>query len=336
MDKNMDALISVIIPVYNAEKYVEATVESVLSQNHDNFEVILVDDGSTDNSAVICDSLSAKYDRIRVIHKANGGVSSARNAGIEAASGKYITFIDADDKAGENMLSDLIEEAERHNADKVFCGIEEILDTGERMARIADLPPRKLMGRPEIISLMLRAGCSGDSFMNSVCGGLFKAELIRRYNMRFADRPMGEDWMFNMQYCEIAASAVYIDRPYYKYLRNSASAVSRYHPGQFELWLENRAFRRHFVEKYGFTTDSKAIDARWITKVLFYAMQTINNDNAYKEKLRAILGNSEFSAALRNAAFVSPRYMAPVVWLMNKNLYGASLMLLRLYALRKR
>lgn len=329
-------LLSVIIPVYNAEKYLQATLDSVLNQDCDDFEVILVEDGSDDGSGTLCDSLASHSEKIKVIHKANGGVSSARNAGIEAASGKYITFIDADDKAGENMLSDLIEEAERHNADKVFCGFEEILDTGERMARIADLPPRKLMGRPEIISLMLRVGCSGDSFMNSVWGGLFKAELIHRYNLRFADRPMGEDWMFNMQYCEIAGSAVYIDRPYYKYLRNSASAVSRYHPGQFKLWLENRAFRRRFVDKYGFTTDSKAIDARWITKVLFYAMETINNDNAYKEKLRAILGNSEFSAALRNAAFVSPRYMAPVVWLMNKNLYGASLMLLRLYALRKR
>lgn len=329
-------LLSVIIPVYNAEKYLQATLDSVLNQDCDDFEVILVEDGSDDGSGTLCDSLASHSEKIKVIHKANGGVSSARNAGIEAASGKYITFIDADDKAGENMLSDLIEEAERHNADKVFCGFEEILDTGERMARIADLPPRKLMGRPEIISLMLRVGCSGDSFMNSVWGGLFKAELIRRYNLRFADRPMGEDWMFNMQYCEIAGSAVYIDRPYYKYLRNSVSAVSRYHPGQFGLWLENRTFRRRFVEKYGFATDSKAIDARWITKVLFYAMQTINNDNAYKEKLRAILGNSEFSVALRNAAFVSPRYMAPVVWLMNKNLYGASLMLLRLYALRKR
>lgn len=327
-------LLSVIIPVYNAEKYLQATLDSVLNQDCDDFEVILVEDGSDDGSGTLCDSLASHSEKIKVIHKANGGVSSARNAGIEAASGKYITFIDADDKAGENMLSDLIEEAERHNADKVFCGFEEILDTGERMTRIADLPPRKLMGRPEIISLMLRAGCSGDSFMNSVWGGLFKAELIRRYNLRFADRPMGEDWMFNMQYCEIAGSAVYIDRPYYKYLRNSASAVSRYHPGQFELWLENRAFRRRFVEKYGFATDSKAIDARWITKVLYYTLQVINKDSNPAKKLQTIFSNPEFRSALNNSAEIAPRYFVPVIWLVKKRFHIGAHLLLRIYRLR--
>jgi len=216
----MDAILSVIIPVYNAERFIEATVESVIAQNFDNFEVILVDDGSTDNSAAICDALAAKYDRIRTIHKVNGGVSSARNTGIDAALGDYITFIDADDKIGDNMFADIMKECISKNANKVFCGHDEVFQDGHHETHIANLPPRKLLNREDIIDKLLLTGCLGDSYMNSVCGGVFSVGVLRKYGLRFEDRPMGEDWLFNMKYCNVIGSAVYIDEPYYKYMRN--------------------------------------------------------------------------------------------------------------------
>lgn len=100
-------LISVIIPVYNAEKTLAKCIESVLRQDVTQFELILVDDGSKDSSGDICNRYAAKDSRVRVIHKENGGVSSARNRGLEVASGEWITFVDSDDSIGENFFHDV-------------------------------------------------------------------------------------------------------------------------------------------------------------------------------------------------------------------------------------
>ena len=108
MDKK---LISVIIPVYNVEKYLRRCVESVLNQTYVNLEIILVDDGSLDKSKSICDEFAQKYERVKVIHKKNGGLSSARNAGIELATGEYIGFVDSDDDVDPCMYEKMCEVA---------------------------------------------------------------------------------------------------------------------------------------------------------------------------------------------------------------------------------
>lgn len=327
-------MLSVIIPVYNAERYLQATVESVMAQEYNDFEAILVNDGSSDRSGELCESLAERYSRIKVIHKDNGGVGSARNAGIDAACGKYVTFIDADDKIGDNMFSDLLNECESKNVDKAFCGFDEILENGTHITRLSDLPSRKYMNREQIINTMLLAGCLGDSYMNSVCGGVYKTELLRKHGLRFRHRPMGEDWYFNMQYCDIIESAVYINEPYYQYLRNEDSATSRYHPQQFELWLENRELRRRISEKYNFETDVKAVDSRWITKVLFYSVQVINRDPDPMGKLKQMFGNAEFVRALSNATQINHRLIKPVAWLLKKHHFTTAVSLLRVYSTR--
>ena len=105
MDK---AKISVIVPVYNTEKFLNNCIESILNQTHKNLEVIIIDDGSTDNSPAICDEYAKKDSRVKVIHKENGGVSSARNAGLDIASGEYIGFIDGDDVIEPDMYHFLL------------------------------------------------------------------------------------------------------------------------------------------------------------------------------------------------------------------------------------
>ena len=105
----MDALISVIIPVYNVSQYLPRCIESVINQTYQNLEIILVDDGATDDSGVICDDYARKDPRIRVVHKENGGLSSARNAGIQIARGEYLTFIDSDDYVDRDYTEFLYE-----------------------------------------------------------------------------------------------------------------------------------------------------------------------------------------------------------------------------------
>lgn len=327
-------MLSVIIPVYNAIKYLPDTIESIITQNYRRFEIILVDDGSKDGSGRLCDTLAEKFQQIIVIHKTNGGVSSARNAGIDVARGKYLTFIDADDQIDKNMFSDLMLECESKNVDKVFCGFDEILEDGTHIIHTIDLPSRKLLNRNDVINTMLLSGCLGDSFMNSVWGGIYKTELIRKHNLRFKDRPMGEDWYFNMQYCDIIESALYIDKPYYKYLRNGDSAMSRYHSQQFELWLENRELRRRMSTKYNFEINLNETDSKWVTKVLFYAIQVIKHDLALNIKLKQIFGHKEFVKALRNTTSIKPHYFKPVVWLLKKEYFLIAVSILKLYSYR--
>lgn len=111
MENNI--IISIVIPVYNVEKYLDECLGSIIKNYHTNVEVILVDDGSTDKSGSLCDKYDKKYEFISVIHKKNGGLSSARNVGIEKAKGKYIWFVDSDDYISNDSISNILEEAKK-------------------------------------------------------------------------------------------------------------------------------------------------------------------------------------------------------------------------------
>ena len=120
--------ISVIVPVYNVEKYLRKCIESILNQTFREFELILVDDGSTDSSGKICDEYALKDSRIKVIHKENGGASSARNAGLDVAKGEYIGFVDSDDWIEMDMYGELYRLIKENNTDISVCGINNIKD----------------------------------------------------------------------------------------------------------------------------------------------------------------------------------------------------------------
>ena len=124
-------LISVIIPVYNAEKYLSKSVNSVLNQTYQRFIILLIDDGSTDQSPQMCDEYAAQYENIHVFHKLNGGASTARNVGLENAKGEYIFFLDSDDWLEPNAIETMIATAKRENADLVFCEAQAIDDEGK-------------------------------------------------------------------------------------------------------------------------------------------------------------------------------------------------------------
>ena len=124
-------LISIIIPVYKVEKYLEKCIESVLKQTYTNLQIILVDDGSPDNCGKICDEYAKKDSRIEVIHKANGGLSDARNVGISKAKGRYIGFVDSDDYIKEDMYEILLNLIKKYDADVSICNLYDVIDGNE-------------------------------------------------------------------------------------------------------------------------------------------------------------------------------------------------------------
>lgn len=212
--------ISIIVPVYNMEKYLCRCVDSILAQTYQNIQVILVDDGSTDQSAEICDSYGAKDPRVTVIHKENGGLSSARNAGIEAAHGEYIGFVDSDDYIAPEMYEMLIGamDAEGEISNVMCVRVDENGVTS---------PSSVLHTKDEIIpaldfakELMLHAGDA------SVCSKLFHRSIFQ--DLRFVEGKLNEDLLFIMEAMARTKQVRFIGHVGYYYFSRRGSISSGY------------------------------------------------------------------------------------------------------------
>ena len=202
--------ISVIIPVYNAEKWLSRCLNSLLKQSFKDFELILVNDGSTDGSGIICDSYSKADNRVRVIHKSNGGVSSARNLAIDSAKGEYITFCDADDEVLPGWLNDFIEGI--GDTDLCMQGFITVdLNGGNPKPRI----PRFYHWNDvtEFLEHIM-----GAALLGYVYTKLFKRSIIQKHNLRFDEGiRFREDDLFVVNYLAHAYSCVSIDKSNYIY-----------------------------------------------------------------------------------------------------------------------
>lgn len=120
---NTNPLVSIIVPVYKVERYIHRSIDSLLRQTYNNLEIILVDDGSPDNCPFICDKYAMQDNRIRVIHKSNGGLSDARNAALNVMTGQYVTFVDSDDYIADNMIEKFIETVKLYQCNMVVAGM---------------------------------------------------------------------------------------------------------------------------------------------------------------------------------------------------------------------
>ncbi len=167
--------ISIIIPVYNAEKYISRCVDSIISQTCNNWELILINDGSHDSSGAICDEYAARDHRIKAIHRPNGGASSARNAGIDAATGEYICFVDADDFVSPTMLADFLSAPE---SDIVISSIEILY--GEKSHTMIVKP---FSGNLDEFFRNVRN--LNPHLLGSPCNKLYKRDLINRWHIHF-------------------------------------------------------------------------------------------------------------------------------------------------------
>ena len=211
---------SVVIPVYNAEKYLESCLQSVLSQSSpSSFEVILVNDGSKDSSPEICDRYAAQYPGVTVIHQPNQGVSAARNAGVAAAKGQYILFLDSDDCWKQSMLQTLDTFLSR-KPDMIVVGYEQFWEDG---CGGIDLPPVEADGLSgtAYVDAHSRLGCMP---IVTCWSAAFRRELLEEFNLKFlAGISYGEDFYFHMSALKNARSVYSIQQPLYCYRENPQS-----------------------------------------------------------------------------------------------------------------
>ena len=189
----MSDLISVIVPIYNVEKYLDKCIECLVNQTHKNLEIILVDDGSPDNSPSICDKWAQKDNRIQVIHKKNGGVSSARNAGLDAALGDYIGFLDADDYVDADMYEVMLREILENHADAAGCGMVRESPNGYKEVWANDT-----MSVVDKIGVLKLVGEAVGILPVHTGNKLFSKKVVS--NVRFDARfKFAEDTLFNFQ-----------------------------------------------------------------------------------------------------------------------------------------
>ena len=180
--------VSIIVPVYNAEKYLGYTITSILKQTYQNIEIILVNDGSKDDSLIICQNYAAIDDRIKVLDIPNGGVSNARNCGIESSTGKYIQFVDSDDVIAENMTERLVETMCVYEADMVICGMRYMVLEGNRPVSSNDWLPQYL-GKECVLSREKFVGDFSRILLYTVllegpCNKLYKQEYFENYGTK--------------------------------------------------------------------------------------------------------------------------------------------------------
>lgn len=226
-------MISIIIPVYNVSQYLNECIQSVINQSYQNFECILIDDGSSDGSEIICDQWTQHDNRIRVIHQPNQGVSKARNKGIAEAQGEYIAFIDSDDWIDSNYLNTLLRPIEESNVDLVVCGLQqhysnETFKNYSYKTGIIHIERQDTKAFTDINKKFLLFGPVIK---------LYKRTIIQTHNIHFPpEYTYGEDLLFNYNYLEYVKAIYIIDQCLYHYrIIGSGTLSSIKRINQFEI-----------------------------------------------------------------------------------------------------
>lgn len=269
--------ISVIIPVYNVEKFLCECIDSILNQTYTNLEIILVDDGSTDKSGIICDEYAKKDNRIKVIHRINGGLSAARNTGLDNATGDYIMFCDSDDLFVSDSCEIMIKEIEKTNADYIIGNYQNCNEDGT----VWEDP---VFNKEKYNSFKLNIKDYKNSFyiMNSgVWNKIFDAKFINKLNIRFVEGVPAEDAIFTT-YCFMKSKKVYyISNVVYLYRQRSAASsismscsknyffgISKAYKIIYENFKENNelGFYRYFYAKSMTYMLYKFIDSQLLTE----------------------------------------------------------------------
>lgn len=259
--------ISVIVPVYKAERFLPKCAQSILNQSFSDLELLLVEDGSPDQSGALCDYIAAGDSRVRVFHKKNGGVSSARNLGLQEARGDYIAFADADDWLEPKALQELNRIRSKARADTAGCAHYNVQPDGRRIREPAALPPG--VYEPEdiragIVNRLLgyRLGKPGEVLNGFIWRFLFSGRIIREHRITF-NGPYLEDELFLLEYFCRAKRLAMTDKPLYCYLQNPQSVTRNYLPDYMSIFRSFMEAKRALVKRHGLDLSCWEESSNW-------------------------------------------------------------------------
>jgi glycosyltransferase involved in cell wall biosynthesis len=340
--------VSIVVPVYNAEKYLTQCVESILAQTLQEIEVILVDDGSQRECAELCDKLAETDARIKVIHKTNGGAGLARNTGLEVAHGEYVGFVDSDDYIKPTMFETLYASAVKHDADLVISGV--CFVGGNTFSQSGDYSEKQYFEEDTVFEgegmKQLLLGVVGakpqereDSrYGVSVWKNLFRRELLCREGIVFVSERefSSEDTIFMVDYIKRAQKAVGIPGAFYCYRRNDESFSKAYRSDRFEKILiflsaledhikdalpeeEYRLYLDRLVQGYGRVLCSQEIMHAHDERISYRALRARLKQICTHERMAAVLKSypwyqlpkkqAAFAFAMKHRLYLMQRWM---------------------------
>lgn len=298
--------ISIIVPIYNVERYLEKCIQSLVSQSFINLEIILINDGSTDNCINICKKYEEIDKRIKIIDKINEGVSATRNKGLAVATGDFIAFVDPDDWIDKNMLENMHSRLVKNSGDICICNYYK--EIGEKRLKEEVLTDKGYINNIELINRMVGVESIGkekNNIMGSVCRFLFRKETID--NLRFKENfSMCEDLLFCLK-AVLISKKIYVDnQPYYHYRIREGSATNTYDPELYDKYI----CIRYEIEKFilmnhiGETAlaNLKNRDALWGIDLLLNISKKNNHINKEKTKeIKNVLENKNIHESFARA-----------------------------------
>lgn len=287
----MDAKISVIVPVYNVEKYITKCVNSLIAQTYTNLEIILVDDGSPDNCPQICDDFAKIDSRIKVIHKQNGGLSSARNVGLDVAEGDYVTFVDSDDYIMPETYSTMYDLIKREDADIVICGLDWINEDGSKWEGVEESPIKdEVLTKREVFKKLC---ARGYFYYVTAVNKLYKKEVFD--GIRFPVSKVHEDEFTAHHIYAKCNKIVSCKNEFYKYVQHQGTIM---HSG---FTIKKLDAAEAFYDRYLFFKRNKEKECAKFVLVQAYSivLQCLQqlNVNKYKKEIKPIMRKVALSLA---------------------------------------
>ena len=295
-------LLSVIIPAYNCEKTIRKCIDSIINQNIGGIEIIVVDDGSNDNTFIVLEEIAAVHNNIKIIRQKNFGVSVARNRGLQYAAGKYVMFVDSDDELASHSLKKILKKMESEKYDFLIANHKRILkdSKGKLIEKIPQVEHIKYDNAEGIWKDIVRLLNNG--IINSPCGRIYKRSILETNHIKMDERlSMGEDLQFNLSYLEYANSLLIIPDILYIYNTQNSLLTKLYRPSMFDERKKSiELLKNHFLKhKIGLNL------IYFLYLKLFFA--NVMQENEHKKKflerkklIQTLLKKSEVKKAKKN------------------------------------
>jgi len=287
--------VSIIVPIYNGAKYIHKCMEMIINQTFKDFELIIVNDGSTDNSFEMCNEFAKIDKRIKLVSKKNEGTWAARNRGIDVSLGKYIIFFDCDDWYEENLLKEMYELIYKNDVDLVIAGQTNVFvdKNGKTIRRTTVLPNKYFFKtKDEILSnyILLRKEEIGDTLWNKI----YKSEIIKKYNLKFENYKRGEDTIFNANYYEHIDSCIVMGKAFYNYrIENENPVWLKYSENYLSIVAKENGTIVNKLKEWG-KYDRPAIEyqsTHFTYRIIEYFYRVVYKGNhlSYKNKFNEVL-----------------------------------------------
>lgn len=291
------ANVSVVVPVYNAEEYLNRCVDSLLKQTLKEIEIILVDDGSTDSSSQICDEYAKNNSNIKVLHLENGGPARARNKGIEIATGEYIGFADSDDYCHPEQFEKLYQNAKDNNSDIAMCSF--FVDSVKGLEPII-IPFKPLYNsnaeiKNDVIKCFYGEYVHG---LNSLCIKIFRMSLLNDNNIRMDETlRRAEDMWFVFDALKVSDVFSYINDNLYYYYQNESSIMHNSKNDSYEHWVKNRKRLLKENEVFDFEIDNNLFYKDFIYKTIMFCRDKIKTNEF--DVFKAVVNDEFFNVAIK-------------------------------------